>query len=201
MSMGLKKAYGKAAAALIRIYIRVVYRPECINREAGDRPVLYVSNHISHLDGLLMLTALHSERPYALTAKDWFDKKLLGPVFEAARCLPINRFGLDTSWLRVASEKLRAGKSVIVFPEGHTVHGGELDEFKPGFAMLAKMTGAPVVPVWHGPGRAFRKTKIVFGPASCAELPAMTSDALRREGERFRGMVEALGRQNGGGEV
>ena len=38
---------------------------------------------------------------------------------------------------------------MIIFPEGHTSKTGVMDEFKPGFAMLAVMSGAKIVPVYN----------------------------------------------------
>lgn len=198
--MWLKRAYGRSAAALIKVFIRGVYRPVCVNKAHFESPVIYVVNHTCHMDGLVMLAALSEEKPYALTAKDWFDKKLFEPVFTAARCLPLNRFGLDTSWLRSAAEKLRKGSNVIVFPEGHTVHTGELEAFKPGFAMLSRLTGAKIVPVWHGEYRPFRKTRIIFGEPQEICCSAMTAEALTFEGERFRELVDVLGKAERGAE-
>lgn len=191
--MKLKELYGRLGAALIRTYIRVVYRPECVNRPVGDGARIYVSNHTGYLDGLMMLTALDSEKPFALTARDWFDKKLCGPVFTAARCIPINRNGLDTSWLRIAAGRIGEGKSLIVFPEGHTVRTGETGEFKPGFVMLSKLTGAGIAPVWHGEFRAFRKNRLIFGEVSEPYGGAMTAAALSKAGETFRQKVVELG--------
>ncbi len=193
--MSLKSFYGKVGAGLIRAYIKVIYCPTCVDKPEFDGAVIYISNHTSHLDGMAMLTALTREKPYALTAKDWFDKKLLGPVFTAARGIPLNRFGIDTSWLRTASEKIKEGSSVIVFPEGHTVRGEGLGEFKPGFVMLSKMTGAKIVPSWHGEYRAFRKNYIYFDSPRDSACRAMTADALSSEGARFRDIVSSLGKR------
>ncbi len=191
--MGFKAMFGRFGAAAIRTYIRVVYRPVCVDLPPEDGALIYVANHTSYLDGLVMLTALAKRKPYALAAKDWFDKKLCGPVFTAARCIPLNRFGLDTSWIRTASEKLREGSGVIVFPEGHTVREFGPGEFKPGFVMLSKMTGAGIVCAHHGEFRPFRKNRVYFGPAGRAYSGPMTAEALSIAGEEYRQAVILLG--------
>ena len=191
-----KRLWGKTAADLIRLYMLAVYRPRKTGFRPPEGPVIYVSNHINHLDGMLLLAALRKLRPCALVARDWFEKPVYRPICEAANCLAVSRQGLDTLWLHAAREKMAAGSSVIIFPEGHTNHGGGMDAFKPGFAMLAAMTGAPVVPVWHDRCRAFRRTELRFGGEETVGR-AMTAAALGAEGERFRGLVGALGEEKG----
>lgn len=190
--MRLSEIYGRAGATLIKLYIRAVYRPDCVDKPKNDGAVVYISNHSSRLDGLMMLAALAEEKPYALVAKDWFDIKVCKPVFEAARGIPLNRYGLDTSWLREATDKLKKGSSVIIFPEGHTVRDGEIKEFKSGFVMLSVLTGAKVVPAYHGQFRAFKKNRIFFGETQSCSRRGMTAETLSSESQRFKEIVEAM---------
>lgn len=193
--MSLVTLYGRVGAALIKLYIKAVYRPVCVNKPKNEGAAVYITNHSSRLDGLMMMAALSEEKPYALIAKDWFDIKICKPVFEAAKGIPLNRYGLDTSWLHTATDKLKSGNSVVVFPEGHTVFDGEIKEFKSGFLMLALMTGAKVAPMYHGKFRAFRKNKIYFAETQSCARKGMTADVLSSESQRFREIVLDLEKQ------
>ena len=50
-----KRLWGKTAADLIRLYMLAVYRPRKTGFRPPEGPVIYVSNHINHLDGMLLL--------------------------------------------------------------------------------------------------------------------------------------------------
>ncbi|MBR6772321.1 MAG: 1-acyl-sn-glycerol-3-phosphate acyltransferase [Clostridia bacterium] len=194
--MGIRALYGHAGAALIKIYIKAVYRPVCVDKPGDDGAVVYITNHSSRLDGLMMLAALSKEKPYALVAKDWFDIKILKPVFECSRGIPLNRYGLDTSWLHTATDRLKNGSSIIIFPEGHTVRDGEIKEFKSGFVMLSLLTGAKIVPLYHGRFRPFCKNKLYFAETQGCLRKGMTAEALAAESQRFKEIVEVLEKQH-----
>lgn len=194
--MSLSGLYGRIGAALIKIYIKAVYRPVCIDKPKNEGAVVYITNHSSRLDGLMMLAALSKDKPHALIAKDWFDIKILKPVFEAVKGIPLNRYGLDTSWLHTATDSLKNGSSVIIFPEGHTVHDGEIKEFKSGFLMLSLLTGASIVPMYHGRFRAFRKNKIYFAEAQSCGRRGMTAEVLTSESQRYRAIVAEMEKQH-----
>jgi 1-acyl-sn-glycerol-3-phosphate acyltransferase len=46
-----------------------------------------------------------------------------------------------------AAKKIREGKSVVLFPEGHRSRSGELGPFKGGSFYLAILAGVPIVPI------------------------------------------------------
>lgn len=50
-------------------------------------------------------------------------------------------------------ERLNSGMWVVIFPEGTRYPAGTVGPFNPGGAMLAKQSGAPVVPMAHDAGR------------------------------------------------
>lgn len=58
----------------------------------------------------------------------------------------MDRYGVDTGWLRNSKEAVKKGESIIIFPEGKTSKDGNIGEFKSGFVMLSIMTGARIVP-------------------------------------------------------
>ena len=75
--------------------------------------------------------------------------------------------------LEQGTERLRAGRWVVIFPEGTRIAPGKKGRYAPGGARLAKRSGYPVVPVAHNAGefwprRGFIKhpgmIKVVIGP-------------------------------------
>ena len=45
------------------------------------------------------------------------------------------------------AQVLRAGKNLMIFPEGRRTNTGELGDFKKTFAILAKELQVPIIPV------------------------------------------------------
>ncbi|MEX0703532.1 MAG: acyl-[ACP]--phospholipid O-acyltransferase [Planctomycetales bacterium] len=146
---------------------------------------LLVANHVSWLDGILLL--ITSSRPIRMVAhaayvedrRWWWLCRMFGVI-------PIKAVGGPKALLRslqVAREAVQAGELVCIFAEGRITRTGHLQPFQPGLLRIVKGTDAPVVPVYldelwgsifsyHG-GRFFWKkprrwpypVSIHFGPA------------------------------------
>jgi CMP/dCMP kinase len=136
-------------------------------------PVLLVSNHSSLLDPPLVGGA--SPRQLTFLAKaELFRVPGFGRLIHALNARPVRREGADAAALRMALRVLEQGGALLVFPEGTRGAEGELREAKPGAALLAVLSGAPVVPVLvRGSGRAWprgrrlprpAKVRVAFGP-------------------------------------
>ncbi len=111
-------------------------------------PAVLVANHLSWLDPIVLPLALPRkpgflamEELWRMPAVSWV-MRLYGPL-----AIPLRRQTIDTTALRRATEALREGAWVIVFPEGGIPPAGELRPFHRGAAMLAARTGAPIVPI------------------------------------------------------
>lgn len=124
----------------------VIYKEKNIKKYLKNKPCIFVSNHISHKDGLFALSVLSEFKPYVLVAKDWYDKKLMGFFLKHAHTVPIDRFNPDADWYIMAQETVKCGGSMLIFPEGSTSKDGNMKEFKPGAALLAAKTQVPVIP-------------------------------------------------------
>lgn len=199
-----EKLYSGSAVfgrGLLYTYMYTAFRPKLTyigrktREQISQQPVIYVANHTGHNDGQMMLTLFRGSG--LLLAKDWMEKKIIKWIVTGTNCIPIDRFGLDTAWLRDAVSSIKDGNDVIVFPEGHTSKNGEMDEFKSGFVMLSIMTGAPIVPVYiDGQYHKFigKRLHIYVGRPTelTAEGKGMRADYLTAESERFRKIIEKM---------
>jgi cytidylate kinase len=155
--------------------MRAMFRLEAHGTEHIPRrgPVLLVSNHSSLLDPPLVGGACPRQLTF-LAKAELFDVPGFGRLIHALNARPVRRDGADAAALRVALRVLEQGGALLVFPEGTRGAEGELREAKPGAALLAVMSGAPVVPVLvRGSGRAWprgrrfprpAKVRVAFGP-------------------------------------
>ena len=61
--------------------------------------------------------------------------------------MPIKQGKGDAGAMKVTISKLKAGKMMLVFPEGSRTHDGDIKEFQRGIAILLKKTDCQIVPV------------------------------------------------------
>lgn len=108
--------------------------------------VILAANHPNILDGLVL--GLLCPRPLRfLVAEELFGNPVLARLLRWLGAIPVNRQGRKNGdALRAAQEALERGEALAIFPEGRTNNGLGLFPFKPGVAVLAARTGAPVVP-------------------------------------------------------
>jgi 1-acyl-sn-glycerol-3-phosphate acyltransferase len=115
------------------------------------QPVIFISNHASHLDAPLVLCSLPPnwrERTAVGAAADyffdvWWRAAATALVFNA---FPVERAG-GARATQTAEELLREGWNLVVFPEGTRSKDGWQQRFRTGAARLALEHGTPVVPV------------------------------------------------------
>jgi 1-acyl-sn-glycerol-3-phosphate acyltransferase len=108
--------------------------------------LLVLSSHQSHLDPLLLGLAT-DRRLSSLARSSLFKFGPFGRVITALDAIPINREASTVQAMKMVISRLRNGAAVIVFPEGTRTANGELGEIKSGFALLAKRSRVPIVPV------------------------------------------------------
>jgi 1-acyl-sn-glycerol-3-phosphate acyltransferase len=108
--------------------------------------LLVLSSHQSHLDPLLLGLAC-DRRLSSLARSSLFHFAPFGAVISALDAVPIDRNASMVAAMRAVIARLKAGKAVTIFPEGSRTADGQLGEFKPGFALMAKRAGVPIAPV------------------------------------------------------
>lgn len=154
--------------------MRALFRLEARGTEhvPSRGPVLLVSNHSSVLDPPLVGGVCPRQLTF-LAKAELFAVPGFGRLIHALNARPVRREGADAAALRVALRALDQGAALLVFPEGTRGPEGRLREPKPGAALLAVLSGAPVVPVFvRGSGRAWprgqrfprpAKVRVAFG--------------------------------------
>lgn len=114
-------------------------------------PRIYVSNHVSWFDVLTLASVLPR---YKFVGKaELFRLPIFGRAARAAGMIAIERENRKSAFesYRVAAERIQAGASVVVFPEGTRGRTYALRQFKKGPFVLAVAAGVPIVPtIVHG---------------------------------------------------
>ena len=109
---------------------------------------LFLANHVSNLDPPIITFAL-GRRIAILAKKQLFRIPLLGYGMHKAGFVAVDREHRRSAVesLRVASERLRGGLSILIFPEGTRSPDGLLLPFKKGPFYIAMAAGVPVIPI------------------------------------------------------
>jgi 1-acyl-sn-glycerol-3-phosphate acyltransferase len=107
--------------------------------------VIVAPNHVSNLDP--PITSCGTRRPIAFMAKEELFKGLFGKLISSLGAFPVKRGEGDTESIRRAIALLGEGRALLVFPEGTRGDTVTMLPINRGVAMLARRTGAQVVPV------------------------------------------------------
>jgi 1-acyl-sn-glycerol-3-phosphate acyltransferase len=107
---------------------------------------IVVCNHVSYMDAIILGSA--SPRPIHFIVLQWmYDLVAIRWFYWGMGAIPV-RAGSDGRGIRRALRTLAAGGVVGVFPEGTRSADGRVREAQPGAALLAALSGAPVVPAF-----------------------------------------------------
>lgn len=136
--------------------LRLLARPEVVglDRLSGLRgPVVFASNHASHLDSPLIISSLperfRHRTVFAAGADYFFDrpwKAHASALFLNA--IPIERTKVSRSAAELPQALLAEGWSLVIYPEGGRTPDGWSQVHRGGAAFVASRAGVPVVPVW-----------------------------------------------------
>jgi 1-acyl-sn-glycerol-3-phosphate acyltransferase len=111
-----------------------------------DGPVLVVCNHQSFLDPMFSQTWVW--RPFYFVPRDTLlNVKFWGRLIASFYVIFIRQGQPDIAAMKTIIESLKEGKAVCLYPEGTRSPDGRIDNIKPGFGLMSRRSGAPVLPV------------------------------------------------------
>lgn len=132
---------------------KIYCRPKVEGLENLPRkgPYILFVNHTSYFDGFLVGGPLSAQARldlFFIGFKAYFDVPVVHRLVKTARLIPLNFSTHFLEALRSSYYVLKNGKNLCIFPEGARSFGGKILVFKKGFGILAKESGAKLVPVF-----------------------------------------------------
>ena len=115
----------------------------------SNRQYIFIANHQSYMDIPALVRALPRFQLRWIAKKELLWVPLFGLVIWTAKHIIVDRTNLSKGMisLRKASERIKKGISVVIFPEGTRSRHGDLLPFKRGGFLLALKAQTPIVPV------------------------------------------------------
>lgn len=130
--------------------------------------VLFVSNHEGDFDIPALLAYVN--KPFGFISKVEVKKvPVLSSWMEVMNCVFLDRKDRRQAikTIRQATELLKKGHSMVLFPEGTRSKGGAVGEFKPGGFRMAIDANVPIVPIAiKGTSDVFEKNGNLVRPAT-----------------------------------
>ena len=160
--------------------------------------VILAANHMSNWDPPILATFL--DRPVSYMAKqELFEVPVFGAAITRCHAFPIRRGAADRAAIKMAVKILKLGKCVGVFPEGTRSKDGRLQKPGAGVALIAAMTGVPVVPAAIiGTNRIFSKgcwfprLKVVYGKPICFEGDHTDRSSLQAFSQKIMDEIDGM---------
>jgi 1-acyl-sn-glycerol-3-phosphate acyltransferase len=163
----------------------------------ATRPVIFCSNHPSAMDIPILFASLPVQFRFA-AKRSLFHLPFLGWHLRRSGHIPVDR-GHPRKALKSldqAAEKIRAGTSVVLFPEGHRSRDGSMGEFKAGSFYLAIQAGVPLIPITLNGSRAVLKPDTLHVKPGKVEViihpPIATAGLTLHEVEKLSNSVRQI---------
>jgi 1-acyl-sn-glycerol-3-phosphate acyltransferase len=131
-------------------------------------PVIFASNHESVLDIWVLFAVIG--RSFRFIAKqELFRIPIFGTYLRVGGHIPVDRSNRQraVASLAAAGDAVRAGTSIVVFPEGTRSRDGRIQPFKKGPFVVAKQAGVPIIPIAiAGSGRVTPSQHVAVHPGT-----------------------------------
>jgi 1-acyl-sn-glycerol-3-phosphate acyltransferase len=140
--------WARAWSRSLLVLCGIPFRIERSASAASLPQAVFMSNHESLVDiPLLFVGILQSVR--FLAKRSLFFMPFMGWSMWAAGFVPVDRRRTEKAAdvFLTLERRVKAGHSVLVFPEGTRSRSGELQPFKKSGFLLAIRTGLPIVPI------------------------------------------------------
>ena len=147
------------------VVFRLVYRIEVHGKEniTKEGRLVLCSNHINNLDPIL-ISIVFPRQVCWMAKKQIFKSKILSYLLNKMGTFPVDREESDLSAIKNSLKVLKKEGVLGIFPEGTRVKEANIENAKPGIALISIKARSPVLPVYiEGSFKLFSKIKISFG--------------------------------------
>ena len=117
------------------------------NIKGIKQPTIFICNHLSNADGLVLDKVLKDINPTFVAGVKLSNNALTSIGMNVVKTTNIKPNSADKEGLKRIIKLIKQGESLVIFPEGTRSRIGSLIEAKRGILLIARMTGAPIIPI------------------------------------------------------
>lgn len=166
------------------------------------RKGVYVANHVSFLDPVLLFAFLPGDPVFALNGH-LYRNRLIRFLMRTADVMPFNP--IEPGDIKELIAKVDGGRLCVIFAEGRVTESGGLMKIYEAPGLVADKSGTPLIPVWiegpqYGyfsktkgklPHRPLPKVRVIVGRPRSFKL----KDELRRQRDHISNEVYMILRE------
>lgn len=160
-----------AAPGLLWFRPKRIYENEAAKKKIRGSAIV-IANHVGTIDPMYLMLVIWYRRHRFVCRSDIMETKA-GKWLRLFRCIPIDRENVSFNFMREASDALKEGNLVSMFPEGRVHTQSEAPAaFKSGMILMSVQSGAPIIPVYIKPRRkaSERIVAVIGEPFSVTEI-------------------------------
>ncbi len=186
------KWWGRTLLRVARIPVEV----RGLEHLAPNQAYVFAANHRSSFD-IFTLLAILPGRIMFVAKKSLFRIPIFGQALIRMGSVPLDRSNLKQAVksLDRAAARVRAGATMIIFPEGTRVTTPELISFKKGVFIMAAKAGQPIVPVSLSGTRFIQAPhgmRMRPGPVRVVISPPIHPQDYRRKEDLMAAVFQAI---------
>lgn len=111
------------------------------------RPVIFLCNHLSNSDGLVLNTVFKNEDLTFVAGVKLSENPVTNLGISMIKTIAIKPNCADKDAISKTIKLIKSGSNILIFPEGTRSRTSSMIEGKKGILLIAKITGVPVIPV------------------------------------------------------
>ncbi|NLP33241.1 MAG: 1-acyl-sn-glycerol-3-phosphate acyltransferase [Oligella ureolytica] len=151
---------------LAKIILGIRYEVKGKENIPTDRQVIYLIKHQSAYETLFM--PWFTPYPVVLVYKKTLEYiPLFGWALASLNNIPIDRSKASEALrqvIRKGSQRIKEGRSPVLFPEGTRIPVGYKGRYKPGGVRLAMQSDTEIIPVAHNAGKLWPRNSFIKKP-------------------------------------
>ncbi|OOM16363.1 lysophospholipid acyltransferase family protein [Clostridium saccharobutylicum] len=118
------------------------------NIDEVKKPRIFVCNHLSNSDGLVLERILKEKSdPYFIAGVKLSDDPITSLGTKIVKNIPIKPSSADKDAITKVVKALKGGNDILIFPEGTRSRTGGMIEGKKGILLFARMAKAEIIPI------------------------------------------------------